>query len=64
MKLFGRRADILGVRGWGHWDPPGRAWTPAPEEVGALHKSRLMYRWVPGVAAHSKQGRELAGLNG
>eukprot|EP00904_Undaria_pinnatifida_P006239 jgi/Undpi1/2745/HiC_scaffold_14.g06123.m1 len=44
VKLFGRRADILGVRGWGHWDPPGRTWTPAPEEVGALHKSRLMYR--------------------
>jgi len=44
VKLFGRRSNILGVRGWGRWDPRGDHWTAAPEEVGAPHRSRLMYR--------------------
>ena len=44
-KLFGRRRNIHGVRGWGRWDPRGEQWTAAPKEVGALHRSRLLYRW-------------------
>ncbi|CAM9693777.1 unnamed protein product [Ascophyllum nodosum] len=43
-KLFGRRRNIHGVRGWGRWDPRGEQWTAAPKEVGALHRSRLLYR--------------------
>ncbi|CAM9347272.1 unnamed protein product [Ectocarpus fasciculatus] len=52
VKLYGRRSNILGVRGWGRWDTVGDQWTPAPEEVGAPHRSRLMYRDAPdGTAA-------------
>eukprot|EP00903_Cladosiphon_okamuranus_P014599 g13538.t1 len=51
VKLFGRRGNILGVRGWGRWDARGERWTPAPEEVGAPHRSRLMYRNAPDSAA-------------
>lgn len=44
VKLFGRRSNIFGVRGWGCWDTRGRRWTAAPDEVGAPHRSRQIYR--------------------
>ncbi|CAM9649071.1 unnamed protein product [Scytosiphon promiscuus] len=60
VKLFGRRSDILGVRGWGHWDPRGENWTPAPEGVGAPHRSRLMYRDASdGTAIPVHSGKEM-----
>ncbi|CAM9361288.1 unnamed protein product, partial [Discosporangium mesarthrocarpum] len=45
IKVFGRRCEILGVRGWGHWK--GEVWVPAPEGLGEAHRSRLLYRDGP-----------------